>query len=323
MNWGRVLGLLRAENVSLAVILLLAIVALTIANPAFLTPFNLYVVLTSIALWTCVALAQMTTLAIGQMSLSVGALGGLVAVTVGGLCELWGMPLPVAIAIGLGVGLAGGLLNGILIATSGINSFIITLGTLSAFHGLNLGMTRAIPLYHMPDALKALGNARFGAIPLMLGIVLVVAAIVHVIFARTRIGRHMLAYGGNAQATLLSGLSARRIVIFAHALSGLLAAIAAILTVGRLQVAQPTIGEDWLIVSFAAPIIGGAALNGGSVSVLGTLLALALLAIINDALVLLGVDPFWVQVVLGCLILVVVGSNRLREGRRLGEAVAR
>ena len=323
MSRERLLRFARADNVGLAAILLLAIMTLTLANHAFLTPFNLYVVLTSVALWTCVALAQMTTLAIGQMSLSVGSLGGLVAITVGGLCELWGVPLPTAILVGLAVGLAGGLLNGVLIATSGINSFIITLGTLSAFHGLNLGLTRAIPLYHMPDALKALGNARFGAIPLMLGIVLVVAFAVHILFTRTRIGRHMLAYGGNAQATLLSGLSTKRVVIFAHGLSGLLAAIAAILTVGRLQIAQPTIGEDWLIVSFAAPIIGGAALTGGYVSVPGTLLALALLAVINDALVLLGVDPFWVQVVLGCLILAVVGANRLREGRRLGEAVAR
>ncbi len=312
-----------ADNVGLATILVVAVAALAIANPAFLTSFNLYVVLTSLALWTCVALAQMTTLAIGQMTLSLGSLGGLVAVTVGGLCEVWGVPLPLAIAIALLVGLAGGLLNGVLIAASGVNSFIITLATFSAFHGLTLGLTRAIPFYNMPAALKALGNARYGAIPLMLGIVLVVAVAVHIVFTRTRLGRHMLAYGGNPQAALLSGLSTARIVIAAHGLSGLLAAIAAILTVGRLQVAQPTIGEDWLIVSFAAPIIGGASLTGGHVSVPGTLLALALLAIINDALVLLGVDPFWVQVVLGGLILAVVGANRLREGHRLGEAVAR
>ena len=315
--------LAQQSNVGLAVILIVAVAGLTLANSAFLTEFNLYVVLTSVALLTCVALAQMTTLAIGQMNLSVGSLGGLVAIVVGGLIEVWNVPLPFAIAAGLAAGLIGGVLNGVMVALSGVNSFIITLATFSAFHGLTLGLTRAVPFYNMPDALKALGNARYGAIPMMLGIVLVVALLVHIMFTRTRIGRHMLAYGGNATAAVLSGLSTRRIVIFAHALSGLLVAIAAVLTVGRLQVAQPTIGEDWLIVSFAAPIIGGALLTGGNVSVLGTMLALALLAVINNALVLLGVDPFWVQVVLGCLILIVVGANRLREGRRLGEAVAR
>lgn len=315
--------LARGDNAGLATILAIAIAALAIAHPAFLGSFNLYVVLTSMALWTCVALAQMSSLAIGQMTLSIGSLGGLVAVTVGGLCEVWGISLPLAIVIALAVGLAGGLLNGVLIAVSGVNSFLITLATYSAFHGLTLGLTRAIPFYNMPAGLKALGNARYGAVPLMLAIVLGVAVAVHIVFTRTRIGRHMLAFGGNSQAALLSGLSTARIVIAAHGLSGLLGAIAAILTVGRLQVAQPTIGEDWLIVSFAAPIIGGASLTGGHVSVPGTLLALALLAIINNALVLLGIDPFWVQVVLGGLILAVVGANRLREGHRLGEAVAR
>lgn len=320
---GRILGLLQKENVGLALILIVAMIALTIANPAFLTAFNLYVVLVSIALWTCVALAQMVTLALGQMSLSIGAQGGLVAIVVGGLCELWGVPLPIAILAGLLIGVAGGLLNGVLIAMTGINSFIITLATYSAFHGLTLGLTRAIPFYNMPESLKAMGNARFGAVPWMLVVMLVIAAALHVILTRMRIGRQILAYGGNTQAALLSGLSTRRVVIFAHAMSGLLVSVAAIFTVGRLQVAQPTIGEDWLIVSFAAPIIGGASLTGGHVSVPGTLLALALLAVINNALVLLRVDPFWVQVVLGCLTLAVVGANRLREGRRLDEAVAR
>jgi ribose transport system permease protein len=315
--------LVKADNAGLALILLVAVAALSIANPAFLSPFNLYVVLVSIALWTCVALAQMVTLALGQMSLSIGAQGGLVAIVVGGLCELWGVPLPLAIAAGLAVGLAGGLVNGALIALTGINSFIITLATYSAFHGLTLGLTRAIPFYNMPESLKAVGNARFGPVPLMLVVVLLIAAAVHVVLTRMRIGRQILAYGGNTQAALLSGLSTRRVVIVAHALSGLLVAVAAILTVGRLQVAQPTIGEDWLIVSFAAPIIGGASLSGGHVSVPGTLLALALLSVINNALVLLRVDPFWVQVALGCLTLAVVGANRLREGRRADEAVAR
>ena len=323
MNTALIRRIAGAENAALATLLVVSVVALWIANPAFLTPFNIYVVLTSFALWTCVALAQMTTLAIGQMTLSLGSLGGLVAITVGGLCEVWGVPLPIAIALALLVGLLGGLLNGVLIAVSGINSFIITLATYSAYHGLTLGITRAIPYYSMPDSLKALGNARFGAVPLMLAIVLAAALIVHVVFTRTRLGRHMLAYGGNAQATVLSGLSAGRVIVAAHTISGILAAIAAILTVGRLQVAQPTIGEDWLIVSFAAPIIGGASLGGGHVSVAGTLFALALVAIINNALVLLGVDPFWVQVVLGMLILVVVGASHLRVRRSFGETVAR
>jgi ribose transport system permease protein len=315
--------LLRSENAGISAIVLFGVILLALLKPAFLSELNIYVVLTSLALWTCVGLAQMTTMAIGQMSLSVGSLGGLAAVTVGGLCEVYGLPVPVAIGFALLVGLAGGALNGILISLSGVNSFIVTLATFSAFHGATQAVTHAVPFYKMPPDLVALGNARLGAIPLMLGSSLLAAAVLYIVFNHSRIGRHMLAFGGNPQAARLSGLSTHRVIITAHAISGVLAAIAAVLTVGRLQVAQPSIGEDWLIVSFAAPIIGGAVLSGGHVSVFGTLAALVILALINNALVLLGIDPFWVQLILGLLILAVVAANRMREGRRLGEPVAR
>ena len=121
--------------------------------------------------------------------------------------------------------------------------------------------------------------------------------------------------GGNAHAAELSGISVPRVVIWAHALSGLLAAMAGIMLVARLQLGQPTIGDDWLILSFAAPIIGGAVLTGGHVSVAGTCCGVVIVAIITQALVLFNIDPFVVQIVLGALILWAVGINRCREVR--------
>ena len=102
-------------------------------------------------------------------------------------------------------------------------------------------------------------------------------------------------------------------MIAAHAISGLLAALAGICLVARLQIGQPTIGDDWLILSFAAPVIGGAVLAGGHVSVAATVLGVVIVAIITQALVLFHIDPFLVQVVLGVLILWAVGVNRWRE----------
>jgi ribose transport system permease protein len=125
-------------------------------------------------------------------------------------------------------------------------------------------------------------------------------------------GRQLLAYGGNAQAAELSGIPRERTIVLAHVLSGLLAAGAAILAVAQLGSAQPTIGSDWLLLSFAAPIIGGAALTGGHVSVLGTLFAVVLIALIENGMVLAKVDPYWVQFLLGALILAAVWLNRWR-----------
>ncbi|MBX6321476.1 MAG: ABC transporter permease [Rhodospirillaceae bacterium] len=314
---------LRTEWSGLLAVLAAGAAALAVTRPAFLSEYNLYVVLTSFSLWSIVAMAQMVTLAVGQMNLAVGALGGLVAVAVGGLIEVWGAPLPAAVLAGLLIGLAGGAINGALVVGTGINGFIITLATLSAYRGIDYGITHSQPFYAMPAALKAFGVERWGAVPALLVVPLVVVPAMALIMRRTLLGRHMLAVGGNPQAAALSGIPARRTIVAAHVISGGLAAIAAMMTVARLQQAQPTIGSDWLILSFAAPIIGGAALQGGHVSVLGTCLGVLLVTLINDALVLVEIDPFWVQVVLGALILGAVGLNRLREGRRPGEAVAR
>jgi ribose transport system permease protein len=195
---------------------------------------------------------------------------------------------------------------------TGINGFIITLATASAFTGINLGITESIPFYKMPAALVAFGEQRVGAFPYLLVAPVIVAALLGLFFARTVPGRQLLAYGGNAQAAELSGIPRERTIVLAHVLSGLLAAGAAILAVAQLGSAQPTIGSDWLLLSFAAPIIGGAALTGGHVSVLGTLFAVVLIALIENGMVLAKVDPYWVQFLLGALILAAVWLNRWR-----------
>jgi ribose transport system permease protein len=163
---------------------------------------------------------------------------------------------------------------------------------------------------------KAFGNTTIiGPIPwLAVPAALVVAGMWYLLY-RQRIGRYILAVGGNANAAELSGISITRTVISAHAISGLLAALAGIMLVARLQLGQPSIGDDWLILSFAAPVIGGAALSGGHVSVFGTLYGVVIVAIITQALVIFHIDPYFVEVVLGLLILWAVGVNRLREVR--------
>ena len=287
-------------------------IALALTSPAFLTEFNLYVMLRSFCVGLLVAYAQMVALGVGQMNLSVGALGGLVAITFGGLMEVLGVPVVLAVPAALAIGALAGWINGLLIVKTGINGFIITLATASAFAGINLGVTRSIPFYKMPASVVAFGTARISIFPFLLIAPLIVTALMALLFARTAPGRHLLAVGGNAHAAELSGISKDRTIILAHVLSGLLAAGAAILAVAQLGSAQPTIGSDWLLISFAAPIIGGASLSGGHVSIVGTLLAVILIALIQNAMVLVKVDPYWVQFLLGALILAAVGLNRWR-----------
>jgi ribose transport system permease protein len=310
MSWFR--RLLLVEWSGLAAAIVLGAIALSFIAPNFLTEFNIYVMLRSLSVGLLVAFAQMITLGVGQMNIAVGALGGLTAIIFGATIELYGLPLLLAIPVALAIGAFGGLINGLLTVRTGVNAFIITLATASAFTGVNFGITGSIPFYKMPASLVAFGDRHVGPMPYLLVAPLIVALLLGVFFARTAAGRQLLAFGGNPQAAELSGISRKRVVVSAHVLSGLLAATAAVLAVAQLGSAQPTIGADWLLLSFAAPIIGGAALTGGYISVLGTMLAVLLLGLIQNGMVLAKVDPYWVQFVLGALILAAVGLNRWR-----------
>lgn len=301
-----------------------AIVIVGALKPSFLTPFNIQILLLAISVNALVAFSQMVIIAIGQMNLSVGAIGGLAAISFAGMMEVWGLPWPVAAILSLGVGLLAGLTNGVLCAYTGISAFVITLATLSVFKGINLGITEAQPFYNVPEIVKWLGNATvFGPIPWLVIPFALSGVLLWYLLFQLPLGRSILAVGGNAHAAELSGISVPRIVVAAHAISGLLAALAGIMLVARLQLGQPSIGDDWLILSFAAPIIGGALLTGGRVSVGGTCCGVAIVAIITQVLVLFSIDPYLVQVVLGGLILWAVGINRLREVRGQRKAAVR
>jgi ribose transport system permease protein len=301
----------------------LAVAIISFFQPSFLTPFNIFVLLSAIAVNMLVAMGQLVIIAIGQMNLALGSIGGLVAICFAAMMELWGLPPALAVAGGLAVGMLAGMASGFVIARTGITAFIITLAGLQIFKGINLGITEAQPFYGVPQSVKDFGNsAIFGPIPWLILPMLMFSFAVWYLFARLRVGREILAVGGNSSAAELSGINVNSTIIWAHAISGLLAAAAGILLVARLQLGHPTIGDDWLISSFAAPVIGGAVLAGGHVSVPGTFFGVVIIAIITQALVLFAIDPFVVQIVLGGLILWAVAINRLRQVR-VAKAVGR
>lgn len=301
-----------------------AILLLAVATPSFLSSYNLFVTGRDFSIVLLVALAQMVVLSLGQMNLSVGALGGLVAVVESGLMVRYGVGPGIAILTGLVVGGLGGIVNGLLVQWTKINSFILTLGTSFIFSGINLGLTHATPFYHLPEPISQFGQARIGAFPLLGVVTLALTLWLAFFFARMVAGRHVLATGSNPRAAELSGVPIWRSILLAHAISGLLAAIAGTLLMAQLGEGQPTIGATWVLPSFAGPIIGGASLAGGTAPLLGTVLAVVLLSLIDDGLVLFNANPYWVQFLVGALILVgvLVGRVRLADLRaRLARAV--
>src|ERR1700716_1551708 len=291
--------------VGLLVIDLVGMIVLSIVRPQFLSTYNLFVTGRDLSILLLVALAQMIVLSLGQMNLSIGSIGGLVAIIESGLMVRYGVPVPMALAAGLLLGIVCGVVNGLLVYWTKINSFVLTLGTSYVFAGINLGITHATPFYHIPGEISSFGQARVGAFPIMAAVTIVLTVLLAAFLSQVVLGRQLLAVGGHALA--------------AHSISGLFAAVAGTMLMAQLGQGQPTIGATWVLPSFAGPIIGGAALSGGSAPVLGTVLAMVLISLIDDGLVLLNADPFWVQFLIGALILgaVVLGRTRLGEIKAL------
>ncbi|MEM6762856.1 MAG: ABC transporter permease, partial [Pseudomonadota bacterium] len=201
-----VAALLRTDWFGLLVAFCGGAIALSLTQPTFLSSFNVYVMLTAFSLAVLVALSQMVILAIGQLNLSVGAIGGLAAVTFAGTMEVWGLPIPLAVLAGLLVGLVAGALNGAITHWSGLNAFVVTLATLSIFKGMTIGITEAQPFYDIPQAVKDFGTARVGFFPLLLIVAGGFLIAMFVFMRRAVLGRQLLAVGGNRHAAELSGI---------------------------------------------------------------------------------------------------------------------
>jgi ribose transport system permease protein len=311
----RLRGVAPGLALGLLVIDLGGMLVLSVVTPSFLSTYNLFITGRDLSILLLVALAQMVVLSLGQMNLSIGAIGGLVAIIESGLMVRYGLPVPVALLSGLLLGIVCGVINGLLVDWTKINSFVLTLATSYIFAGINLGITHATPFYHIPDEISSFGQARLGAFPLMAAVTIVLTLLLAAFLYQVVLGRQLLAVGGNQLAARLSGLPVRRAVVTAHAISGFLAAVAGTMLMAQLGQGQPTIGATWILPSFAGPIIGGAALSGGSAPIIGTVLAMVLISLIDDGLVLVNADPFWVQFLIGALILgaVVLGRTRLNE----------
>lgn len=284
---------------------------LSAVAPQFLSLDNFQVIAYSLANLAVVAFAQMVVLAAGGMDLSVGAIGGLTAVIVGGLMETLHVPPVPAVLAGILLGAVCGAINGILVVRTGLSAFIVTLATASVYTGLNLGITSGKPFYYLPDSFKVIGGMTVAGVPLLFIVMLVIAAALGLLFSQIGLGRQLLAVGANQRAAELAGVPVARSRVIVHGLSGMLAAIAGIILTARLGVAQPTIGTDWLLSSFAAPIIGGTLLSGGYLSIPGVVFGALLLTLVANGLVQLNIDPYWTQLVSGLMILAAGAIDRV------------
>ena len=300
-----------ASGVMVALVAL--VLALSLATDNFLSAYNLSVVVRQAAFVGLVALGQTLVLLVGGIDLSVGAGAGLSSIVGAIALTQWGVPPWMVIPFTMAFGFALGAINGVFVAWLRLNPFIVTLATWEIFAGLTLVITKGYPIRPLGESFTIYGKGEPFGIPVPVLIFVAVALILIWMLTQTRFGRNIFAVGGNRDAAILAGIPARRVEFIAFGLSGMLASIAGILFASRMDAAQPSVGEGWLMGAITAAILGGTSLRGGQGSIVGTVMGALLLTVLANGTVLMNVSGFWQRVIVGAVVLIAVLVDLLRR----------
>jgi ribose transport system permease protein len=295
--------------------LIVVFVFLSIASPVFLSADNLYNIGVQTSYTAVIAIGITLVIITAGIDLSVGSVAALSGVVGVVLMAKAGVPVVLAILGGILVGAACGLVNGLLVSVAGLNPFIATLGMLSVARGLVYIPTNAKSVFGVPDSFRLLGQGVIGSIPIPIIVVAVVAVAGYVVLARTKLGRYAYAMGSNREAARLSGIPIRRYLTVVYVISGGLAGFGGMIASSQVASGQPNFGIGLELDAIAAAVIGGASLFGGQGTVVGTLIGAFLIALIRNGSVLLDVNIYYQQVIIGVVIWVAVLWDQYRRRR--------
>ncbi len=245
----------------------------------------------------------------GGIDLSVASLLALVSVTIG-FSSAAGLPLALSLVFGLLVGLFGGLLNGLMIAGLTLYPLLVTLGTMAFFRGFAYAVTNANAVSTFPDWFAFIGQGYLGdLVPFQLIVWLVAVVTIWVFLSKTSFGRYVYGLGVNERATMFSGVNVFKVKVGVYTLSGLFAAIAAMIQTSRVFTARANAASGLELTVIAMVALGGVRITGGSGSILGTTLGVLILGYLQDGLGFLGVRNDWALVVTGIVLVLTVLAN--------------
>lgn len=257
----------------------------------------------------------------GEFDLSVGSNFALSAVVFGLLLNA-GFPAAIAFLVSIALASVIGLINGLVTIKVGIPSFIVTLGAMMFWRGFVLGSSggTAYVRYIGPNTpfIKMLNQAFSGQFRSSIFWLIAVVLIFAVVLNKTKYGNYVFATGGNPEASRSMGINVGRVKITNFVITGMLAGIAGCISFARFKAVDPYLGKDLALQAIAAAVIGGTTLYGGSGSIIGALIGTVIVSMIGSALVMMGVDAFWFQSVVGLiLIAAVIINSRTRRLEKL------
>jgi ribose transport system permease protein len=289
--------------------------------PDFLKKTNLLAIVDRIVVIAVIAIGMTMVIITAGIDLSVGSLIALSAVVAtlvmkklgGSDAPAWAVPVGFLAGISC-CGLLGGL-NGFIVAKFKVPSFITTLALMLIARGMAFMTTGGFSIYQVPKTLSWLGHGHSLGVPNTVLLLVILYAAAHVFMSQTRLGRYIYAVGGNEEASRLSGVPVRFVIIFVYIISAVTAGLGGCIQASQLNTGTPNMGVMFELYVIASVVVGGTSLAGGSGRVLGTLIGAFIISVIQNGMNLLGIESYTQQVVLGAVILGAVLLDKIRSGR--------
>ena len=304
-----------AESPEAGVVIACVVVFAAIAANAstYASVGNLQVMGRDLAQVGILAIGESLVILTGGIDLSVGALAGLAGILAAWFNVNAGLPAPVAILFTLAVCAVVGIWHGTMVTKLNVPPFVITLVTFTTAQGLALAVTGGTPINGIDPVFSNLSSFYIQQVPVPAIFFFGVALIAWFVMERTYVGRQIYAVGGNKEAARLAGIPVARRVVSTYVASALLAGVVGILVIGRMNVADPSVGgSGWELVAIAAAVVGGMSLFGGEGRVIGVAAGAILLEFIANGLLALHVSPYYQQVVQGVVLGVAILLDRVR-----------
>ena len=302
--------ILRSYGIVIAFLIICAV--MTILSPVFLTVTNIRNVVRQSSIFGVMAIGMTFVILTGGIDLSVGSVLAIAGAIAAGMLKGGAGMLPV-VALALVIGIGCGLANGLIITIGRIAPFVVTLGMMSIARSLTLIYTKGYPISGFSGPFRFIGGGDIASIPFPIIVFALTVVVAWLILTQTRLGRYTYAIGGNEETVKLSGINSNRYKVIVYVISGITAAMSALILTSRLNSAEPVAGQGYELDVIAAVVIGGTSLSGGTGSVWGTLIGALLIGVINNGMNLLGISPYFQLLVKGLIIIGAVLLDRLRQ----------
>ena len=305
------------ENLGILIGFFTLCVIVALLNNRFLSRGNILNVLRQLFSNCNLALGMCLVIITGGIDLSVGAIMALSGTLCAGTIAAGQLPIPVAILMGLAIGVLVGFINVTITAKMNIAPFIVTMATQQICRGLVYVYADGLPIRCDNPPFNFLGNGYIGEIPITILYSIFFVIVIWLVLSKSQLGRWIYAVGGNKNAARFSGINVDKVLMIVYSISGFLAAFAGIIYCARMYSGQPTLGNGDETDAIAAVVLGGTSFSGGIGKIGGVVIGILIIAVLSNALNLLGINSFWQLVAKGVVILLAVCVDNIKTHKRV------